>query len=89
MPADRGRIAGGRAGLRERCRDGTRRRPGSPATRICPQQARDYLEFLEASVGVEIGCISTGPERDQTILKSGSKLAELLGDRTRMEIELY
>ena len=44
-----------------------------------PQRAREYLEFLEASVGVEIGCISTGPERDQTILKSGSKLAKLLG----------
>ncbi len=44
-----------------------------------PQRARDYLEFLEASVGVEIGCISTGPERHQTILKPGSKLAKLLG----------
>jgi adenylosuccinate synthase len=44
-----------------------------------PQRARDYLEFLEASVGVEIGCISTGPERGETILKPGSKLAKLLG----------
>jgi adenylosuccinate synthase len=43
-----------------------------------PQRARDYLEFLEASVGVEIGCIATGPERDQTIVKSGSKLEKLL-----------
>jgi len=44
-----------------------------------PQKAREYLDFLEASAGVEIGCISTGPERNQTILKSGSKLEELLG----------
>jgi adenylosuccinate synthase len=43
-----------------------------------PQRAREYLEFLEASVGVEIGCISTGPERSQTILKPGSRLARLL-----------
>ena len=43
-----------------------------------PQRARDYLEFLEASVGVEIGCISTGPERDETIFKPGSKLAKSL-----------
>ena len=43
-----------------------------------PPRAREYLEFLEASVGVEIGCISTGPERDQTILKPGSKLAKSL-----------
>jgi len=48
-----------------------------------PQKAREYLDFLEASSGVEIGCISTGPERDQTILKSGSKLAELLGGHLR------
>ena len=43
-----------------------------------PQRARDYLEFLEARVGVEIGCISTGPERDETIFKPGSKLARSL-----------
>ena len=44
-----------------------------------PQRARDYLEFLETSVGVEIGCISTGPKRDETIVKPGSKLSKLLG----------
>ncbi|MFH0943567.1 MAG: adenylosuccinate synthetase, partial [Planctomycetota bacterium] len=43
-----------------------------------PERAREYLEFLQASVGVEIGCISTGPERDQTILRPGSRLAGLL-----------
>ena len=61
------------------------KRPGwcSPTAGITryedlPVRAREYLEFLEASVGVEIGCISTGPERDQTILRPGSRLAELL-----------
>ena len=33
-----------------------------------PENARKYVEFLSDSVGVEIGLISTGPERDQTIL---------------------
>lgn len=46
-----------------------------------PLRAQQYLEFLESSVGVEIGCISTGPERDQTILKPGSRLEELVRSR--------
>jgi adenylosuccinate synthase len=42
-----------------------------------PVQARDYLAFLEQQTGVEVGCISTGPERNQTIVKPGSRFAEL------------
>ena len=42
-------------------------------------RAQQYLEFLEQQTGVEVGCISTGPERSQTILRPGSKLARLLG----------
>jgi hypothetical protein len=30
-------------------------------------------------MGVEVGCISTGPERNQTIVRAGSRLQELLG----------
>jgi adenylosuccinate synthase len=33
-----------------------------------PENARKYVEFLSAEIGVEIGLISTGPERDQTII---------------------
>lgn len=33
-----------------------------------PIKAREYVEFLSNSIGVEIGLISTGPERDQTII---------------------
>lgn len=33
-----------------------------------PVKAREYVEFLSRSIGVEIGLISTGPERDQTII---------------------
>jgi adenylosuccinate synthase len=44
-----------------------------------PRPARDYIEFLEKHSGVEVGCISTGPERNQTIVKPGSRFARLVG----------
>ncbi|MGD0199743.1 MAG: adenylosuccinate synthase [Bryobacteraceae bacterium] len=44
-----------------------------------PARAKDYLAFLSEQVGVEIGCISTGPERTQTIIVPGSKLERILG----------
>jgi adenylosuccinate synthase len=43
-----------------------------------PAAAREYLQFLARHTGVEVGCISTGPERTQTIVKSGSRFARLL-----------
>jgi adenylosuccinate synthase len=43
-----------------------------------PARARQYLQFLAQRTGVEIGCISTGPERAQTIIVPGSKLEALL-----------
>jgi adenylosuccinate synthase len=43
-----------------------------------PPRAKDYLKFLSDRIGVEIGCISTGPERDETILIQGSSLARAL-----------
>ncbi len=46
-----------------------------------PAKAKDYIAFLEGRTGVEIGCISTGPERNQTIVRSGSKFARLTGAR--------
>ena len=33
-----------------------------------PQRARDYLAFVEKEAGAKIGMISTGPDRDHTIL---------------------
>ena len=44
-----------------------------------PAKARDYLKFLEERTGVEVGGISTGPERNETIFRKGSKLQKLLG----------
>ncbi len=43
-----------------------------------PPKARDYLAFLAAQTGVEVGCVSTGPERSQTILVGGSRLEQVL-----------
>ncbi len=43
-----------------------------------PEKARQYLEFLSEQTGVEIGAISTGPERNETIVRPGSKLEKLI-----------
>ena len=43
-----------------------------------PERARSYLKFLEDNAGVEIGGISTGPERSETIIRAGSKLERLI-----------
>ena len=44
-----------------------------------PAKARDYIAYLEQRTGVEIGCISTGPERNQTIVRPASRLEKLIG----------
>jgi len=41
-----------------------------------PANAKTYLSFLEERTGLEIGCISTGPERDQTIVRRESRFAQ-------------
>jgi adenylosuccinate synthase len=33
-----------------------------------PQAAQDYLRFQERESGAKIGMVSTGPDRDQTML---------------------
>jgi adenylosuccinate synthase len=43
-----------------------------------PTAARDYLNFISDELQVEIGMISTGPERDATIVPRGTKLASWL-----------
>lgn len=44
-----------------------------------PKQARAYLDFLAEKTGVEVGCVSVGPERSETIVVPGSRLEKLLG----------
>ncbi len=57
--------------------------PDSPTAGITnydnlPPQAKDYISFLEQRTGVEVGCVSTGPERNQTMVRSGSRMEKLL-----------
>jgi len=46
-----------------------------------PKNAQAYLKFLEDRTGVEVGGVSTGPERNETIIRPGSKLERLIGTR--------
>jgi adenylosuccinate synthase len=46
-----------------------------------PDKAKNYLAFLEKRTGVEVGSVSTGPERTETIIVKGSKLAQLFGEQ--------
>lgn len=43
--------------------------------RELPPKAREYINFLSNHIGVEIGLVSTGPERSQTIIVRESALA--------------
>jgi len=43
-----------------------------------PKAAIDYLQFVSEFLQVEIGMISTGPERDATIVQPGTLLARWL-----------
>src|SRR5438876_11682693 len=44
--------------------------------RELPVDAREYVNFLSNRIGVQIGLVSTGPERSQTIIVRDSALAE-------------
>jgi adenylosuccinate synthase len=43
-----------------------------------PAEARKYLDFISEQLEVEIGMISTGPDRQATIVPEGTKLASWL-----------
>jgi adenylosuccinate synthase len=43
-----------------------------------PLLAQEYLNFLQEKTSVEIGGISTGPERNETIIRPGSRLEQLI-----------
>lgn len=43
-----------------------------------PDRAKRYLHFIEEKTGVEVGSVSNGPERNETMFIRGSKLEELL-----------
>jgi adenylosuccinate synthase len=52
--------------------------PGIREVQNLPGAARDYLNFISDQLQVEIGMISTGPDRDATIVPPGTKLASWL-----------
>jgi len=52
--------------------------PGIREVKDLPTAARDYLNFISDQVELEIGMISTGPERDATIVPRGTRLASWL-----------
>jgi len=45
-----------------------------------PTNARRYVDFLSEQIGVQIGLVSTGPERSQTIIVQDSELGQWLRD---------
>ncbi|HEV7397903.1 MAG TPA: adenylosuccinate synthase [Pyrinomonadaceae bacterium] len=49
---------------------------GTTEISALPAEARRYVEFLSAQIGVEIGLVSTGPERSQTIIIQDSALGQ-------------
>jgi adenylosuccinate synthase len=42
-----------------------------------PARAQEYIRFLEKLTGVEVGCISTGPERNETIVRPDTRFERL------------
>jgi adenylosuccinate synthase len=42
-----------------------------------PAKAQEYVRALEKLTKVEVGCISTGPERTETIVRPGTRFEEL------------
>ena len=44
-----------------------------------PAAARDYVAFLGAQIGAEVAVISTGPRREETLLRESATLAGWLG----------
>jgi adenylosuccinate synthase len=52
--------------------------PEAREVKELPVAARDYLNFISDALDTEIGMISTGPERDATIVPRGTRLASWL-----------
>ncbi len=46
-----------------------------------PAAARTYIELIEAEVGAEVALVSTGPRREETILRDSAELEAWTGGR--------
>lgn len=51
---------------------------GTTSLDALPANAKSYLQFLGERTNVEIGSVSNGPERNETMIITGSKLEALL-----------
>jgi adenylosuccinate synthase len=46
-----------------------------------PQAARDYVDLIEQEVGAPVSLVSTGPRREETLIREEGALARLTGGR--------
>ncbi|MDH3744666.1 MAG: adenylosuccinate synthase [Acidobacteriota bacterium] len=46
-----------------------------------PPEARNYVAFVEEAVGAPVSVVSTGPRREETLLRRQAGLTSALGDR--------
>ena len=53
---------------------------GTTSYEDLPAAARAYVEMVEEEVGAPVAIISTGPRREETILRQGAALDAVLGD---------
>jgi adenylosuccinate synthase len=74
MPATVRELAGAEP-VYEVLRGWKTRTEGISEWRDLPPAAQEYVMFLEDQTGVEIGCISTGPERNQTVRRRDTHFA--------------
>jgi len=60
---------------------------GIRKTEKLPKQAREYLAFIEKECGGKVGMISTGPDREQTIVVNefAKELESLTGRKSRAQ----
>ena len=52
-----------------------------------PQEARDYIDFLEQEIGAPATLVSTGPRREETIVRDHPDLARLTSGRLGQVLE--
>jgi len=53
---------------------------GATSFEALPAAARAYVEMVEQEIGAPVAIISTGPRREETILRQGAALTHVLGN---------
>jgi adenylosuccinate synthase len=80
LPADLGALE--RARPVYRTVPGWRRdTSGTLELEALPEAARAYVRLIEEEVGARVDLISTGPRREETLIRTGGVIEELLGER--------